>query len=462
MNKLIIFNKVNISIVLIWIGLLFLTAEEKKATTLPSFAIYTANIPVYSTVSGNFTFNPNREISKTETYYRNLKQFTKTISGSSYLSIKIDEKVYRFHELEDIRSEWNFENESISIFGKIPLVPIEINMVLKKKTNRDGFFYVTYQATNKTNRIIDIGFRSLLDLSSEVNDNIPLKISTDNSQEREVYSNEFKFTPYKSTYWETYETEFDKGIGIRNYLVENENTPPDQIAFANWDRAFPTEWKYFTNKNINTSSNPSVILWWNPKPIKPGEKREVITEFEIKKKGQSRIYFDLLDADSGSGRLHLKYINSTNSRKELLYFLDSGDNAILALNQDNPLKFILEKNSVLDKIIPISIHGKGNVNLAVKEKFGSAEINHNLSINLAQQNREQSPKFWRSSKYPIIYNSDRDGLKLKGVIRAKDTGKKLGETELVSVKSTENNFVYLGEVDLKEFSGEVMIEIFKQ
>ncbi|HNI90191.1 MAG TPA: hypothetical protein PKX55_18710, partial [Leptospiraceae bacterium] len=192
------------------------------------------------------------------------------------------------------------------------------------------------------------------------------------------------------------------------------------------------------------------------------EKREVITEFEIKKKTQPRIYFDLLDSESGSGRLHLKYINSTNSAKELSYFLDAGSNAVLALNQNNPLKFIIDKNAIFDKILPISIHGKGNVNLSVKEKFGNTEIAHNLQVRLAQHNREQSPKFWKSSKYPIIYNSDKDGLKLKGVVRAKDTGKKLGETDLISVRSIENSYVYLGEVDLKEFSGEVLVEIFKQ
>ncbi|HNI91362.1 MAG TPA: hypothetical protein PKX55_24655, partial [Leptospiraceae bacterium] len=247
-----------------------LFSVEERKSSLPSFAIYTGNIPVYSTISGNFTLNPNKEISKTESYYKGLKQVTKALSGSSFLSIKVDEKVFKFHELEDLRSEWNMENESITILGKIPSIPVEIAMILKKKVNREGFFYISYEAKNQSNRIIDIGFRSLIDVSTEANDDIPLKISIDNLQEKEVYLNEFKFTPYKSTYWETYEQETDSFHGIRNYLVGNDNTPPDQIAFANWDRAFPTEWKYFTNKNINIANNPAVLLWWNVKPVKAG------------------------------------------------------------------------------------------------------------------------------------------------------------------------------------------------
>ena len=83
-------------------------------------------------------------------------------------------------------------------------------------------------------------------------------------------------------------------------------------------------------------------------------------------------------------------------------------------------------------------------------------------MRLTQENRDQSPKFWKSSKYPIIYNSNQDGLRLKGIVRARDSGKKLGETELISVKSIQNSFVYLGEVDCKEFNGEVLVEIFKK
>ena len=126
------------------------------------------------------------------------------------------------------------------------------------------------------------------------------------------------------------------------------------------------------------------------------------------------------------------------------------------------MKFILEPNSILDKIIPITLHGKGDIPLTIKEKVGTVETNHHLPVRLTNENRSQSPKFWKSSKYPIIYNSDKDGLKLKGIVRAKDSGKKLGETELISVKSIQNSFVYLGEVDIREFSGEVLVEIFKQ
>ncbi len=435
--------------------------EPKYSSKFPTFAIYTNKIPIYATLSGSFTIYPDKEINKAENHYKNLKLLDRIGSGSSYLSIKFEDKIFKFNELIKIKSEWDIEDSSITISGQIPLADVEIFMTLKNKRNRDGSFFITYGAINRTNRIIDIGFRSLIDVGTEANDGMPLKISTDNTQEKEIYANEYKFTPYKSSYWETYETDNDSIIGIRNHLTGNENTPPDQIAFVNWERAFSSDWKYFTNKNILTSSDSAVLIWWNPQPVKSGERREVSTEFEIKKR-MKEISFDLIDSETGSGRLHLKAENNTDSPKKISYQLDVENNAVLSLNHDNPLTFVLDKNSILDKIIPVIIHGKGNVNLTIKEKFGQTEVNHNLPVKLAIENRDQSPKFWKSSKYPIIYNSDRDGLKLKGVVRAKDSGKKLGETDLISVKSVQNSFVYLGEVDLREFSGEVLVEIFKQ
>lgn len=460
-----LFLKNNILLILVSLFILLANSnfavEQKSPIGFPTFAIYTNKIPVYATLSGSFTLHPEREANKAESYFRDLKQFNNIGSGTSYLTVKFEDKVFKFHELTNIKSEWNIEDSSITISGQIPLADVEIFMVLKNKKSRDGSFFVTYGAINRTNRIVDIGFRSLIDVGTEANDGIPLKVCTDSTVEKEIYSNEFKFTPFNSGYWETYESDTDSGIGIRNHLIGQGNTPPDQIAFVNWERAFATDWKYFTNKHVLTSSDSAVLLWWNPQPVKQGERREVSTEYEIKRKND-KISFDLIEPETGSGRLHLKATNNTNSPKEVSYQLDAGTNAFLSLNYDNPLTFLLDKNSSLDKIIPITLHGKGSVDLIVKEKNGKLETNHNLPVNLARENRDQSPKFWKSSKYPIIYNSDKDGLKLKGVLRAKDSGKKLGETDLISVKSIQNSFVYLGEVDLKEFSGEVLVEIFKQ
>ncbi len=435
--------------------------EEINHPGFPTFAIYTGKTPVYATLSGGFTFYPEKEKNKAESFFRGLKHFSSVASGTSYLSIKFEDKVLKFSELKNIKSEWNIEDSSVTISGQIPVADVDIFMVLRNKKNRDGSFFVTYSAVNRTNRIIDIGFRSLVDIGTEASDGIPLKIATDNTQEKEIYSNEYKFTPFKSGYWETYENDSDSVIGIRNHLTGFDNSPPDQIAFVNWERAFATDWNYFTNKNITTSLDSAVLIWWNPQPVKQGERRDITTEYEIKKR-KDGISFELIDPDTGSGRIHLRATNNTNLPQEISYQLDAGSNAFLSLNHDNPLKFTLDKDSSLDKIISITLHGKGNVNLNVKEKFGQMVTNHNLPVRLTQENRDQSPKFWKSSKYPIIYNSDKDGLKLKGVVRAKDTGRKLGETDLISVKSVQNSFVYLGEVDLREFSGEVFVEIFKQ
>ncbi len=436
--------------------------EAQKNLSSPSFSIYADKIPVYATLSGNFTFYPQKEIHKVETFLKNKKQKVEhNAYNSSYLSIKYDNKVFKFHELENHKSEWNLEDSSIHISALIPNANVEIFMELKNHSTRSESFIISYGAINNTNKIIDVGFRSLIDIDSEDNESIPLKICSDNANEKEIYSNEFKFTPYKSGYWETYQSQPETTIGIRNHLTGNKNTPPDQIAFVNWERAFPTEWKYFTNKNFSTDPDSAVLIWWNPRPIKPGDKLEILTEFEIKKNKEA-ISFQLTDAVTGSGRLHLKTEINSSSPKEVSYFIDTGEYTFTALNRENPMKFILEPNSILDKIIPITLHGKGDIPLTIKEKVGTVETNHHLPVRLTNENRSQSPKFWKSSKYPIIYNSDKDGLKLKGIVRAKDSGKKLGETELISVKSIQNSFVYLGEVDIREFSGEVLVEIFKQ
>lgn len=438
------------------------SVEEKRIHGFPTFAIYTNKIPIYATLSGSFTFYPEKEIAKVETYNKNAGESDKVDTGSSYLSIKYENKVYKFHDLQNIKSEWNLEESSIHLIGKIPDANVKIFIVLKNKNNRPNSFFVSYGAINHSDRIVDIGFRSLIDIGNEANDGIPLKICTDSTHEKEIYSNEFKFTPFQSSYWETYnESELNSIIGFRNHLTGQDNNPPDQIAFVNWERAFGTEWNYFTNKDITTNTDSAVLLWWNPRPVKQGEKMEVFTEYEIKGK-YTGISFDLLDPETGSGRLHIRAINDSNTRKEAIYQLNAGEKGILSLNFDNPIKFLLEKNSVMDKIIPVMIHGNGDINFSVKENFGNLVTHFTIPLKLVKNSREQCPKFWKSSKYPIIYNSDKDGLKLRGVVRAKDTGKKLGETQLISVKSMQNMYVYLGEVDTKEYNGEVIVEILKQ
>lgn len=461
--KLLLFLKSNILIFFILFSFAVINysfAESQKNPSIPSFSIYLEKTPLYATLSGNFTFYPDGETQKVETFLKNKKLPKNTAFHSSYLSIKFDNKVYKFNDLKEVKSEWNIEEHLIYISGFIPNVNVEVFMILKNIPDKNESFYISYGAINKTNKIVDVGFRSLIDIGVEDNEGIPLKICTDNTTEKEIYSNEYKFTPYKSSYWETYSAEINT-IGIRNYFTGNKNTPPDQIAFANWEKAFLSEWKYFTNKDISTTPDSAVLLWWNPRPVKSGEKLEITTEFEIKKNTGS-VFFELIDSVTGNGRLHLKTKNETNYPKEVSYLIDAGEHSFTALNRENPMKFILEPNSVFDKIIPITLHGRGEIPLSIKETNGKSEANYNLSVRLSQENRNQSPKFWKSSKYPIIYNSDKDGLKLKGIVRAKDSGKKLGESELISVKSIQNSFVYLGEVDLKEFNGEVLVEIFKQ
>jgi hypothetical protein len=460
MNQLLIWNNKFIFLFIFYFISLVNDSYAEERLTLngfPTFAIYTANTPIYATLSGGFTFYPDKERSKADSFLKGQKHFGSL--GSSYLSIYFDNRVYKFNDLKNIKSEWNVEESSITISGQLPLADVEIAMILKNKKNRDGSFFVSYSALNRTNRIVDIGFRSLLDVGSEANDGLPLKITTDNTLEKEIYFNEYKFTPFKSSYWETYQDE--STIGFRNHLTGTGNTPPDQIAFVNWERAYTSEWKYFTNKNIFTSADSAVLVWWNPVPLKQGERREVFTEYEIKKKIDG-VSFELLDSETGCGRLYLKAKNISDTSKNISYQLDAGNSAYITFTHDNPLRFVLEKNSILDKIIPITLHGKGDIIFSIKETYGQNTINYDLPVRLSQENREQSPTFWKSSKYPIIYNSDRDGLKLKGIVRAKDSGKKLGETDLISVKSILNSFVYLGEVDLLDFNGEVVVEIYKE
>jgi len=438
--------------------------ENRNLFGFPTFAIYAGKTPVYATLSGSFTFYPEKEMQKIESFLKtsNSKVPVTIRHGSSYLTIKYENTIYKFHELDNIQSEWNIEGGNISISGQIPKTNVEIFVIIKNKESKQGTFIVSYKAINRTNRIVDIGFRSLIDIGPEDNDGIPLKICTDNASEKEVYSNEFKFTPYKSNYWETYETETDSMIGIRNNMIEPNTTPPDQIAFVNWGKGYLSDWKYFTNKNLLTNNDSAVMIWWNPRPVKVGETMEISTEYEIKKPIKEGVFFDLVNPEIGTGKLHIKAVNNSDMKKEFSYELDAGENAVLSLNANNPLKFIVEKNSILDKIIPLSLHGKGEINFSVKERQGKVETTHSLPVRLTQENRDQSPKFWKSSKYPIIYNSNQDGLRLKGIVRARDSGKKLGETELISVKSIQNSFVYLGEVDIKEFNGEVLVEIFKK
>ena len=143
--------------------------ENRHLFGFPTFAIYAGKIPIYATLSGSFTFYPEKEMQKIESFLKtsNSKIPITIRHGSSYLTIKYENTIYKFHELNNIQSEWNIEGGNISISGQIPNADVEIFGIIQTKESKRGTFVVSYKAINRTNRIVDIGFRSLIDIGSE-------------------------------------------------------------------------------------------------------------------------------------------------------------------------------------------------------------------------------------------------------------------------------------------------------
>jgi hypothetical protein len=418
----------------------------------PIFAIYSGEYPIYGTINGAFSLFPIREKKKYEEYSLSTKEW-KNISGTSYATIKINDEYFPFYQIDNLESDWSLDENHIKLKSFIKSKNLLIGSTLKSIPSKPGSFLLSYDFENLDSKEVSVGLRLLLDVSTPSNEGFKLRLF--NANQKDFFNHEVKFTPFQSHYWET---DFDpkKKWKIRNYLIGEGLTPPDKIAFTNWKTSFDSIWDYFTKKKISILDDSAVILWWEPKKIQSGKKLSFHTEFEIRK-FQLGHTIEVINPKTGYARLHLGYENKTNLEQNIEYSLAVSNGFIL---KDKPLEFKLPAYGILDKTIDIHLSGNGEFDLIIEESINQNSKKYFLPIEIDTDTSLQSPHVIRTDFYPIHYTSNKSGLKLKAILKEKFTNKIIGETFLSETEFAESKYVYTGSIDLKDYIGQVKLEIF--
>ncbi len=418
----------------------------------PVFPILIGENNIYATLEGVFSFYPSREKEK---IFNLRKNETLKPNLSSYVSLKIDNEVIKLNQFKSALSEWDEESKKVKISyfheEKEILVLFELNSIPERK----NFFKVSYEIKNLSKKNHQIGLRIFQDVSTYTSEEGKLVVYSNFDSDN--HNGEVKFTPFQSPYWET---EFDKyrHWKLRNHILGEGITLPDKVAFTSFEKSYFSEWDYFTKKSNNITNDSAVILWWEPKLVLAEQSIFILQEFEI-----SSYYdgfkFDLVNPNSGFGRLKLSYKNPFKDRISVDYKFESfPENSYIIENYKT--NFSLSEGEHFDKSIPMTILGKRNILFIIKETRNGVERKYSIPINLSNSNRVQTLPFQFGSTYRVKYSTDKSDLKLKAVLKSKNDNRTLGEVDLLQTKNSKNEFLYTAEIDLKSFYGEVIEEIY--
>lgn len=437
---------------LIFLFFLFLNLYPNEFLVSPVFPVYVLDTQIYSTLEGVLSLYPSREKEKIS---KQFKSNSPKKNLTSFASIKIDNEIFQLNQFKSAVSEWDKNKNFVRLAFFHESKEVLILFDLKTAPERKNFLLVSYEIKNLSKKDYQIGLRIFQDISNPSYEHGKLGIFS--NQDNDTYSNEIKFTPFQSPYWET---EFDKYkyTKLRTHLLGEEITPPDKIAFTKYETSHDSEWDYFTKKSNSIESDSAVIMWWEPKFIAQGSSLQIKYECEISNYSDG-FKFDLVNPNSGFGRLKLAYKNPFKEKITVSYQFESfPENSFLM--QDYKTTFSLFEGEHFDKSIPMTILGKRNILLIVKETRNGVERKYSIPINLSNSNRAQTIPFQIGNIYRINYSTDKTGLNLKAKLKDKKTNKALVETDLFETKNTKDEFLYYAEVDLKDFYGEVIEEIY--
>jgi hypothetical protein len=181
--------------------------------------------------------------------------------------------------------------KGLLITQRVRIIPGESVEVGEDKFNR---FYdtceVTYKVVNKSGKTQEFGMRVLLDTLIGGNDGVPFTIP---GESKLIYFKEFSAAKVPD-FIMCYENESlaDPGIvvqlNLRHALSDRKLEPPDKLLLTKWPGA-SFENALQLNKMIENWDVPlldprvkapekpdsSIVLYWNPKPIKKDETRDL-------------------------------------------------------------------------------------------------------------------------------------------------------------------------------------------
>lgn len=129
-------------------------------------------------------------------------------------------------------------------------------------------------ATNLSGAARNVGLRYFMDTQIGANDGAPILNAGQpfNAYEQEFYS--ANVPPFFYAFEGTVAVPW---LTAQGTMIGFDATPPDRYCVANWFNASGTDWNFTPDPTERVaagffdSGDSSVLLWWNPKTLQPGE-----------------------------------------------------------------------------------------------------------------------------------------------------------------------------------------------
>ncbi|MGG3466112.1 hypothetical protein ABES02_00785 [Neobacillus pocheonensis] len=221
------------------------------------------------------TINGNPEITKDD--YKNLL-FGHPSPWSSYSTINIDGDIIQYQPNAKLPTTNASELSNTSEL-KVDNKQISIQQILKivknPNTNREDSVEIKYVIKNNDSQLHDIGLRIMMDTMLGNNDSAPFRIPG-----LGAVTTEKEFTGDNiPEYWQAFDNLENPSVIAQGHLTKTDNKP-DKVQFTNWGRVYDNSWNYSISPN-SSNGDSAVSIYWNNRPINPGESREYTTYYGL-------------------------------------------------------------------------------------------------------------------------------------------------------------------------------------
>jgi len=212
--------------------------------------------------------------------------FIQNEPDTSFTTFRIDGKDYIYgNDYGFLGSDGRFvydpvsqglTNQSVWRVKDVEIVQT-ITLFNQKDNPNLGNVKITYEATNRSDKPVELGSRILLDTTTGAQDASPFTLSGSTQYIR----TETEIVNPEHYYWRAVDNEIAPKVMAYGFLQGWGNDAPDRIIAAHWEGISRTKWDYqvdptldFTSsRNKYGSADSAFALYWDPKTLAPGETR---------------------------------------------------------------------------------------------------------------------------------------------------------------------------------------------
>ncbi len=173
-----------------------------------------------------------------------------------------------------------------SVVCTVRLGDVEVKQVLgltRSPTTRvRDAVRIAYEITNRGNSAHSIGLRVVLDTMLGENDGAPLRAG-----DKAITTATELAGPGIPDYWQAFDSLAHPAVISQGTLRGDGLTPPDRVEMVDWGTLADAVWEFpfptgadFTRRG-EQEQDTAVALYWDPKPLSPGEARAYVTLYGV-------------------------------------------------------------------------------------------------------------------------------------------------------------------------------------